>query len=319
MLCQFAKHLNTKMANPTKLVFPKEFAHGYMQTFDLPNKLEVLLFDYTLVQDFYGKRHAADNEYYILWFTEAYIPEQANFLVENNSLETKTSNFTSVMLTSSMFDLVFNAKKGTRFNGLNFIMNKEWLYKNLGVTSSDEVLQSYLANNSQKISSEVLTFEYKKLWQDIIDVAKTDTYLKEVSIQNRCMLLIELFLLNMHKKLLNATNTIKQLHREDINRMMEAERFLCKDLLSAPPSLKAIARNFKISEAKLKKDFKELYNVAPHQHFQKKRMQAAKELLVLNKYSIKQIANEFGFSNQNNFTIAFKKEFGILPSQLCTN
>ena len=45
-------------------------------------------------------------------------------------------------------------------------------------------------------------------------------------------------------------------------------------------------------------------------------MHVAKEVLETQRYSIKQIAQEMGYSNLSNFTIAFKKEFGILPSEL---
>lgn len=316
LLADFAKYLNTSLTADYKLVFPKEYAIGYMQTLNLPNKLQLLIFDYTLVKNFYGKRSAAENEYYILWLTQANIPDSAHFLVENNTLESKTTNFTSVMLTSSMFDLVFDAKKSTRFNGLNIIMTKEWLMEQFGVSNTDEVLKHYLATNSLKISSEVLSLEYKKIWDEILVLANGNSYLREAAVQNRCMHLIELFLTSLNKKQLSNETNLKQVNREDIKRMMEAEKFLCDDLFTAPPSLKTIAAKFGISEAKLKNDFKTVYNLAPHQHFQKKRMLAAKELLVLGKYNIKKIATEFGFSNQHNFTIAFKKEFGILPSQL---
>lgn len=316
LLADFAKHLNTSLTPDHKLIFPKEYALGFMQTIQLPNNLQLLLFDYTLVKNFYGKRSAAENEYYILWITEAYIPESAHFLVENNTLDSNSTSFTSVMLTSSLFDLVFDAKKGTRFNGINIIITKDWLLQEFGISNTDEVLNHYLATNSMKISSEVVNFEYKKIWDEIVELFNGNAYIKEVSIQNRCMKLIELFLKNMKKRQSQENINVKKLNREDINRMMQAEKFLCADIFSPAPSLKTIATKFGISEAKLKADFKNIYNLAPHQHFQKKRMLAAKELLVLGKYNIKEIATEFGFSNQHNFTIAFKKEFGILPSQL---
>lgn len=316
LLADFAKYLHTSVTPDYKLIFPKEYAIGYMQTIPLPNELEILLFDYTLVKNFFGKRNAAQEEFYILWLTEAYIPDSAHFLVENNTLDSKATSFTTVMLTSSLFDLGFDAKKGTRFNGLNIIITKDWLYKEMGISNTDEVLQHYLGIKTQKISSEVLSIEYKKIWGEIVELVAGSQYLKEVSIQNKCMQLIELFLTNMQKKMQQSDAKIKHLNRDDINRMMQAEKYICEDLFGPPPTIKSIAKHFNISEAKFKNDFKLVYNLPPHKHFQKKRMLAAKDLLLLKKYSIKQIATEFGFSNQHNFTIAFKKEFGILPSML---
>jgi AraC-like DNA-binding protein len=45
-------------------------------------------------------------------------------------------------------------------------------------------------------------------------------------------------------------------------------------------------------------------------------MQAAKDKLLAGNHSVKEVAMELGYSNLSNFTIAFKKEFGLLPSKL---
>lgn len=132
------------------------------------------------------------------------------------------------------------------------------------------------------------------------------------------MQLIELYLCNLNIRLKSNEEAISTINRNEINRMMKAEKFLCNNLFEHPPSLKNIANNVEISEAKLKSNFKQVYNLAPHQHFQKKRMLLARDLLLTKKNNIKTIAAEFGFSNQQNFSIAFKKEFGILPSQIKT-
>jgi AraC-like DNA-binding protein len=73
-----------------------------------------------------------------------------------------------------------------------------------------------------------------------------------------------------------------------------------------------------ISESKLKKDFKLIYGVPVYEYFQKARMQVAKDKLLSGDVSVKEVAMELGYSNLSNFTIAFKKEFGLLPSKLLT-
>ena len=44
--------------------------------------------------------------------------------------------------------------------------------------------------------------------------------------------------------------------------------------------------------------------------------QLAKVLLLSHKYSIKEIGLQLGYANFSNFSIAFKKEFNLLPSKL---
>nr|WP_277349362.1 AraC family transcriptional regulator [Pseudoflavitalea sp. G-6-1-2] len=71
-----------------------------------------------------------------------------------------------------------------------------------------------------------------------------------------------------------------------------------------------------ISESKLKKDFKVMYGSPIYEYYQKARMQAAQDKLLTGKFSVKEVAMELGYANLSNFTIAFKKAFGVLPSRL---
>ena len=59
-----------------------------------------------------------------------------------------------------------------------------------------------------------------------------------------------------------------------------------------------------------------MYGTAVFEYFQRMRMQKARILLLTHKYSVKQIGRQLGYANLSNFTIAFKKEFDQLPSQL---
>jgi AraC-like DNA-binding protein len=45
-------------------------------------------------------------------------------------------------------------------------------------------------------------------------------------------------------------------------------------------------------------------------------MQKAKMMLLSGNYSIKDVGYTLGYSNLSNFTLAFKKEFGQLPSEV---
>jgi AraC-like DNA-binding protein len=136
-------------------------------------------------------------------------------------------------------------------------------------------------------------------------------------IQNRLMLMIERFFLHLYDKMHNPTFRLP-LSAEDIDRVMKIESILTKNIFQPPPPIQQLAKMVAISESKLKKDFKTMYSSPIYEYFQKARMQAAQDKLLTGKFSVKEIAMELGYSNLSNFTIAFKKEFGVLPSQLLT-
>ena len=94
------------------------------------------------------------------------------------------------------------------------------------------------------------------------------------------------------------------------------ESLLVKDFSVDPPKIKDLSRISAMSPTKLKSDFKQLYGFPIYQYFQKNRMLKAKSLLVLGKYTIKEVGIKVGYSNLSHFATAFKKAFGYLPSSI---
>jgi AraC-like DNA-binding protein len=151
--------------------------------------------------------------------------------------------------------------------------------------------------------------------QEIITLVTGIEQFKQIAIQNRILLLIERFFMRLALKMQDTPMTVK-LPREDINRVMEVEAMLTKDVFKSPPPISQLAKTVHVSVTKLKNDFKAIYGLPIYQYFQKARMGAAKEVLQTHKFTIKQVARELGYVNLSNFSIAFKKEFGMLPSKI---
>jgi AraC-like DNA-binding protein len=152
--------------------------------------------------------------------------------------------------------------------------------------------------------------------QEIVEVEENNP-MRLAIIQNRVMLLIERFFLRIYERRKNSFFNIP-LSKADIDRVMQVEATLTKDIFEPAPTISQLARMVSISESKLKKDFKIIYGIPVYEYFQKVRMQAAKDKLLAGGHSVKEVAMELGYSNLSNFTIAFKKEFGLLPSKLLT-
>jgi len=59
--------------------------------------------------------------------------------------------------------------------------------------------------------------------------------------------------------------------------------------------------------------FKNLLNVTPLQYINKMRLEKSKELLMISKDSISEIAWQTGFEDQFHFSRMFKKHVGVSP------
>jgi AraC-like DNA-binding protein len=70
-----------------------------------------------------------------------------------------------------------------------------------------------------------------------------------------------------------------------------------------------------IGRNQLQHTFKEITGMTVRSYRLQKRMKAAKDMMATGEYSIKQIALECGYRNQNNFTADFKLVFKMAPSE----
>lgn len=91
---------------------------------------------------------------------------------------------------------------------------------------------------------------------------------------------------------------------------------LCERSLESMDTLKDLAKKVGTNEFTLKKGFKEIFGVSVYSYWKKLRLKTAKEILIENTLSIKEVSNLIGYKYVHHFADAFKKEFGFLPSQI---
>lgn len=73
-----------------------------------------------------------------------------------------------------------------------------------------------------------------------------------------------------------------------------------------------------ISESHLTKKFRERFDVTINEYIIRRRLSKAHDLLTFSDLHLKQIAFEAGYKHLSNFCIAFKKRYGITPSECRT-
>ncbi len=301
-----------------RMEYPSHVASGFVQYIAMQDGLQAIAYDHSFAETFLLKRKKIDREFYTIWFTDVDINGDILVEIDNDAHHAKKTPFSTALLTSSLFDANYEIAAGTSVRGINILLDNQWLAKHLGVSSESGLLHKYLSLKASRITMEPLDMEYKKLLQEVLDLINSTGQFKQIAIQNRIMLLLERFFMRMAVKMEGNQFDLK-LSREDINRVMEVESLITKDLFHPAPFIPELARRVNISETKLKNNFKTVFGVPIYQYFQKARMRAAREVLETHKYSIKQVALEMGYVNLSNFSTAFRKEFGVLPSKINQN
>ena len=95
-------------------------------------------------------------------------------------------------------------------------------------------------------------------------------------------------------------------------RLLAARDRLLGDL-SAPPTIAELAMEVGLNQLKLKQGFKVLFGTSVYALFQRHRMERARELLF--EHNVTETALILGYSNISHFSTAFRKQFGMLPSE----
>jgi AraC-like DNA-binding protein len=312
-LHDLAKFANVPVVNNT-IQLPESIGTGYVKAIELANGLQVLINEAVINIDVHFSREPATDESYTLRFDEVKNMKTLMVQIEEDQLNEDELVYSGAFLTNSLLDFSYTASAGTEDRGINIYFTAEWLKNHIGISSDDELFKKYLSLKTATLNFEVLNFEYRELMEDIFEIDDNHP-MKKVMLQNRVMLLIEKFFRSLFNRIGNK-NIVSTLNDVTLKRMMQVESILTSNLAVPPPTIPDFARIAMMSETKLKNIFKAVYGLSIYEYYQKNRMLRARQLLRSKKYSVKEIGVALGFKNLSNFTIAFKKEFGILPSDM---
>ena len=295
------------------LHLPALLGNGYMRVILLPNGLEAMIGDFTLKQSMLLERARGGDEYYVFVCDVAHDVHRMYVDIDSDRAEQTEPEISAMYLLSFLADVGQFATAGTRLQTVRVIITREWLARYLKMDVLDDVLQRYISLKADSIHARDVDFESRTLMEELLR-APHDTPLEKTFIQNRVMMILENFFGWMYHQM--SVNGLRiRMSREEIEQMMRVEEQLLASL-SEPPTISQLARDAAMSPSKLKKQFKDVFGLPVYEYFQKKRMQKARELLLEGNRSIKSVGMELGFSNLSNFSMAFRKEFGKLPSEM---
>ena len=123
----------------------------------------------------------------------------------------------------------------------------------------------------------------------------------------------------IRKILTKSTTTDEQdvenvLSEQDKHFMEELYKLMEEELANSELDVTRITKLLYISRTKLYYKIKGLTGETPSSFFRTYKLNRAAELLKSGKYTIAEIADKTGFSTQSHFSVVFKKQFGVTPS-----
>lgn len=312
-LQNFAKAFESEVVNNT-VWLPQHLGEGYMKWVPLGGGLNVLVNECILKTDVHFLRQANANEVYSLRFDEAKHIQKLKVRLDDGAMKETDTLYAGTFLADTREQAEYSTSSGTETRCINIFFTPDGLLNHTGLTSSSELLQQYWTLQSGALKFEVLNMEYRELMEEIFDLRETQPLYKAI-FQNRIMLLVEYYLRSLYQKM-GAKANLAGLDDADIKSLMLVESVLIRDLTAPPPSVKELSRIALMSETRLKTQFKKVYKRSLHEYYHRNKMIKARKMLLSGKHSVKETGTSLGFQNLSNFTIAFKKAFHLLPSEL---
>jgi AraC-like DNA-binding protein len=307
-----ARFLGTAIVDNTVHI-PETTGTGYMKLIELPDGVEALISRFRLKHDMLLERKKDNTEYYTFCCEEIVDVKGFSITIEADTYQSENNDHSALYLTSFLYDVGYFLQRDAQVNSLRVLLHPEWLKKYLAFDKDQDVLQQYLDLKTAGVLYRKMDAETRHLFTEILkEDAEGQPMLYYYS---RILRLIEKFSAALDEQTLRQPRTL-DFSSDDIERVRKVEATLTSDFSVPAPTIPELAKAVALSESKLKTLFKTVYGLPPFEYFQKHRMEKARVMLLSKEYSIKDVGYALGYANLSNFTLAFKKQFGQLPSDL---
>ena len=127
---------------------------------------------------------------------------------------------------------------------------------------------------------------------------------------------LELLLMQLDQISPDDTGASKGLHSRTIIEKMHQARNIILNQLNNPMCLSDLAKAVNTNEYTLKKEFKNIFGTTVFGYIRDVQMERAKGLLLNQSLSVNEVSCKVGYKNPQHFSVAFKRKFGINPSQI---
>ena len=298
------------------LQLPASLGRGYMYAKAMNATMSFLVINIHLNDELLLERRPLNEMNLLLYFTDLDTPGHYSITSEKEKLEYEGGyKRRSIFLSSANYPLKIGYSKQTRIRitGIHF---KSSLVRKFVKKDTFHYLNDYSQLGLKNLEKEPISEQEKKL---LAEIYQTDinTEFGKLVLYNRILLLIEKTLNRFLLNELPASKT-KRLLEKDMDGLKEVEYILSEKELEKFPSIEELSRIALMSSSKLKKRFKEVYGMKLYEFYNFNRLSKARQWIQSGETNIKEAAYRIGFSNLSNFSKAFKKEFGVLPSQVKT-
>lgn len=117
------------------------------------------------------------------------------------------------------------------------------------------------------------------------------------------------------KVLLSVFLQYSVMHQPALNPRVSKGRAFMDNRFGEPITIEDVARHVKMRPESFIRAFRQEYNRTPYSYLMEKRINRAKNLLLLSTKSIKEITHDCGFNDPSHFCMVFKRATSVTPGR----
>jgi AraC-like DNA-binding protein len=165
-------------------------------------------------------------------------------------------------------------------------------------------------NDWHQVYTTKTTAAMRSVVQQIIDCPFVEMT-KRLYLQGK---VFELMALQLDAILANKDSLDSAFPKPDTIARIHYAAEILRSQLEHPPSQADLAQQVGVSYSTLHRGFRAIFGITPFAYLTQQRMNQAKQLLRQPNCTVTEAANRIGYTNPAQFAAAFKRQFGISPS-----
>jgi len=289
-----------------RLIIDKQFGEGGMSYIKIQDGLYVNQINLKINTPVTLQRTPSDvNDYFILNFhlSRSEIVQQSGEKAYKLGFEN-----INILLASARTEATISIPAGVPVKIFNIGFTIEWLKEHILASRSKDIFSIFHSDNPIYLF-ETINYLYKKKLK-LTDLQKQD----KLSVASGTFQLLEHFFNQVSKRNLIEVGYSNIIHSEFMTMIKIRERI--DNSVDDMDSVDELAKQAGMSLSKFKQLFRQIFGTTPYQYYLANRMEKAMELLESKSYAVSEVGFLVGYSNPSQFTKAFQKHFGTLPSAI---
>jgi AraC-like DNA-binding protein len=209
--------------------------------------------------------------------------------------------------------------KGQKSIFLTIYFSQAWMEDNIashGVLENT-MLQQFFDSDEECLFLPYFLDEKRGIYEDLVEsiLNKDENGVRDpLMLKANTLNIIASFVAKLDDNRVNKV--LVNLPDKDKRAVVRAQYMLNGAIFQSFPTIAAIAKEVGVSETKLKADFKRVYGMTLYQFYDQAQMKYARELLLKESLPVKEVAYTMGYASPGKFAAAFKKTYGVLPSEM---